>query len=248
MARFGLAAIASLSGIAVLSSCVGGDPATIIVLDGGPPASPSSDASADDGNASSSGGIQGTAKDAAVDADAAASVCPKNLTLTAADLDKDFGWKPAVKTPVACSQADLTQLEKNLSSPQVFTYLDLGNGLSPSCKACAISFDTDDAWGPIVATEADGGATGFINFGACYGNIEGAACGKSVQYEQFCYRAQCGDCATPGERATCTDVAGKSAAACKGFKDQIATDCPNFVNTAKECSFFSDAVKTLCGS
>ena len=247
MARFGLAAIASLSGIAVLSSCVGGDPATIIVLDGGPPASPSSDASAE-GNTSSSGGIQGTAKDAAVDADAAASVCPKNLTLTAADLDKDIGWKPAVKTPGACTEADLMQFDKNLKSFQFKKYLDLGNALSAPCKACAISVDTDQAWGPIVGMAADGGFTGFFNFGACFGEIEGAACGKSLQYEQLCYSAQCGGCATQNEKNVCVGTANQSPALCRSFSDQVPVDCPDLMNTAKQCNSIVDAVKTLCGS
>jgi hypothetical protein len=247
MARFGLAAIASLSGIAVLSSCVGGDPATIIVVDGGPPASPSSDASAD-GNTSSSGGIQGTAKDAALDADAAASVCPKNLTLTALDLDKEIGWKPAVKTPGACTETDLTQLNANLSVFQYKNYLDLGNGLTASCKACAISLDTDAAWGPIVALASDGGMTGFMNLGACLGEVVSPACGKSFQYEQFCETAQCRECATQAEKNTCAEAAGQSASLCKAFLDKMRADCPDLASKVDQCLPFDDAVKTLCGS
>ena len=247
MARFGLAAIASLSGIAVLSSCVGGDPATIIVLDGGPPASPSSDASAD-GNTSSSGGIQGTAKDAALDADAARAVCPSNVQVTTAGLDQSKGWKPAVKTPGACSQTDLTQLEDNMKSLQSKTYLDLGKNLSAGCRACAIALDTDQTWGPIVATAADGGTTGFYNYGACFGDLEGPACGKSLQYEQFCYSSQCGECATPADKKTCIDAAGQSASLCKEFNDQTSTSCPDLVNSAKQCSTLLDAVRILCGS
>jgi hypothetical protein len=111
-----------------------------------------------------------------------------------------------------------------------------------------ISFDSDAAWGPIVATATDGGKTGFINFGACFGEIEGAVCGKSLQYEQFCYSAECGDCATPSEKNTCTQVANQSASLCKGFSDRTSTDCPDLVNTATHCNTIFDAVKTLCGS
>lgn len=110
-----------------------------------------------------------------------------------------------------------------------------------------MSFDGDATWAIFVASALDGAETGFINFGACFGNVEGVACGKSLQYEQFCYAAQCGKCATHGAKNACTETAGASASLCKPFKDQTAIDCPALAETAKQCGTVVDALKTLCG-
>ena len=199
------------------------------------------------GSTSSSGGSSGIVKDAGKDADP--DECPINVPLSAADLDAEIGWKSATKTPGACSATDLTQLQNNFNNPAIASYLDLGSGLSASCKACAISLDTAASWGPIVATAADNGATGFINFGACFGDIEGAACGKSLQYEQFCYSVACNECATTqAERQQCVSAAGQTGAMCKGFGDTTTVNCPNIATTAAKCNTVFDAVKTLCGS
>lgn len=109
-------------------------------------------------------GVDGSAKDAETDASAdadAGPTCPKNLPLTAADLDKEYGWNPAVKSPGSCSAADLATFENDFKLAGAKpNYVALGAGLSASCQACVISFDTDASWGPIVATKADNGATG----------------------------------------------------------------------------------------
>lgn len=116
-------------------------------------------------------------------------MCPNNVPVTVASLDQEKGWKSAVKIPGACSQADITQFESNLSSNQIKFFGDLATGVSASCKACAMSFDGDATWAIFVASALDGAETGFINFGACFGNVEGVACGKSLQYEQFLLRS-----------------------------------------------------------
>lgn len=165
--------------------------------------------------------------------------------MTAADLDAEIGWKPATKTPGACSAADLTQLQANFQSSSTATYLDLGKNLSASCKACAISYDTATNWQPIVATQADGGATGFVNFGACFGNVESAACGKALQYEQFCYNVACNECTTTTQRQQCVEAAGTTGM-CTTFGNTTATSCPNIATSAMSCNSILDAVKTLC--
>lgn len=248
MVRFGLTAVVTVSGsVLVLASCVGDNPASVIVLDGG---SPSSSDAASGGSSSSSGSIDGSVKDADTDAAAdAAPVCPKNVPLTGADLDKEIGWKPAVKSPGACSAADLATLENNFKAAGTKpNYVSVGTGLSAPCQACVIAYDTDASWGPIVATKADNGATGFVNFGACFGDVEGAACGKSLQYEQFCYKVACGECATTAETTMCTQKAAEAGGMCKGFADATQANCPDLTNTAKQCNSLFDAVKTLCGS
>lgn len=127
------------------------------------------------------------------------------------------------------------------------TYLDLGKNLSASCKACAISYDTDANWQPIVATFANGGDTGFINFGACFGAVEGSACGKALQYEQFCYNIACNECTTTStQRQQCVSVAGATGGMCNTFGNTTATSCPNIATTATTCNSILDSVKYLC--
>jgi hypothetical protein len=172
--------------------------------------------------------------------------CPANVPLTAADLDAEIGWKAAAKKPGSCTTADLTQLQNNFSSSTIASYLDLGTGLSASCKACAISYDTDANWQPIVATFSNGGDTGFVNFGACFGNVESFACGKALQYEQFCYNIACNECSTTtAGRQQCVETAG-STGMCSTFGDTTATSCPNIATTATSCNSIIDSVKTLC--
>lgn len=174
--------------------------------------------------------------------------CPKNLPVTAADLDKEIGWKAAVATPGSCVQADVTQLEANFKDTNIQSYFDLGTGLSAECKACVFSKDTDANWQPIVGTAADNGKTGFVNFGACFGSIEGDACGKALQFEQFCYNIACNECATTQtERQKCIGKAGDTGGMCEEFGKSTGTACPDLQATATRCNSVLDAVKTLCG-
>ena len=174
--------------------------------------------------------------------------CPQNVPLTEADLDKEIGWKEAKKTPGACTPTDLTQLEANFKDTGIKSYFDLGKQLSTECFACVFAKDTDANWGPIVGTAENNGETGFVNFGACFGAVEDPACGKALQYEQFCYNIACNECATTStERQKCTEKAGSSGM-CTEFGDTTATACPNIQTSAKQCNSIIDAAKTLCGS
>jgi hypothetical protein len=262
MARFRTAVVVGMSGVLGLVACSGGAD--------GPPGddaglTSSSSSSSGAASSSSSGGTPNANADASVDdastggatkndagdagADGTTETCPVNVPLTAADLDAETGWNPALQTPDACSDADVIKLESNFRDLGITTYLGLGNGLSPSCKACTITYNTAASWGPIVATEADAGATGFINFGACYGTIEGAACGKALQYEQFCYNIACSACATTStERMRCVQAAGAAGGMCEAFGAATKASCPNIGTTAAKCNSVVDAVKMLCGS
>lgn len=85
-----------------------------------------------------------------------------------------------------------------------------------------------------------------MNFGACFGNVEGAACGKALQYEQFCYNIACNDCTTTtAQRQQCIGVAGSSGM-CKDFGTTTGTSCPNIATTATTCNSIIDSVKYLC--
>lgn len=174
--------------------------------------------------------------------------CPANAPLTEADLDKEIGWKAAKAVPGACTAADITQLEANFKDTNIKTYFDLGKDLPEGCFNCVFSKDTDAAWGPIVGTAENNGETGFVNFGACFGEVEDPACGKALQYEQFCYNIACNECTTTStERQKCIEKAGSSGM-CTAFGDTTAKACPNIQTTAKKCNSIIDGAKTLCGA
>lgn len=174
--------------------------------------------------------------------------CPQDVPLTEADLEKEIGWKEAKAAPGACTSADITQLEANFKATGIKTYFDLGKDLSEPCFACVFAKDTDQNWGPIVGTAENNGETGFVNFGACFGEVEDPACGKALQYEQFCYNIACNECsATSTECQKCVEKAGSSGM-CTEFGDTTAKACPNIQTSAKKCNSIIDAAKTLCGA
>jgi uncharacterized protein YceK len=206
-----------------------------------------------EGGTSSSGGTSKDAstKDRAVieeEDSGEATDCPANVPLTEADLEKEIGWKPAKANPSACSAADITKLEANFKNTNIKTYFDLGEGLPQPCFDCVFAKDTDANWGPIVGTAENNGETGFVNFGACFGYVEDADCGKALQYEQFCYNVACNECTTTStERQKCVEKAGSSGM-CTEFGDATQKACPNIQTSAKKCNSIIDAAKTLCGS
>jgi hypothetical protein len=232
---FALASVSALAGLMTTVAAAGCSSTTTetTTSDGG-----ASDAKASDAKAKPD--VGDTEEDTPAD-------CPQNVALTEADLDKEIGWKPAKTAPGACSQGDITKLEANFKDTNIKTYFDLGNGLGADCKACVFSKDTDANWGPIVGTAENNGETGFINFGACFGAIEGDACGKALQYEQFCYNVACNECTTTQtERTKCIQAAGDGM--CKDFGDKTGTACPKIQDTAKTCNTIFDSVKSLCGT
>jgi hypothetical protein len=235
-----LFAIASVSAIAGLMTAVGCS--TTTTESGSSSGGSTTDAKADTGGSKTDRVVPGD------DEEEPAADCPQDVPLTEADLDKEIGWKEAKKTPGACTPTDLTQLETNFKDTGIKTYFDLGKSLSDPCFACVFSKDTDANWGPIVGTAENNGETGFVNFGACFGAVEDPACGKSLQYEQFCYNIACNECTTTStERQKCVEKAGSSGM-CTEFGDATAKACPNIQESAKSCNSVIDAAKTLCGS
>jgi len=174
--------------------------------------------------------------------------CPVNQPVTADDLDKQIGWKAATPVQGSCTPTEITKLDANFKDTNVKTYFDLGNGIGDACKACVFSKDTDSKWQMIVGTAADDGQTGFINFGACFGSVDGDDCGKALQYEQFCYNIACNQCtSTATDRQKCVEKAGSEGQMCSAFGDATSKACPSLQTSAKKCNTVIDAVKTLCG-
>lgn len=175
--------------------------------------------------------------------------CPANVALTPTDLDQEIGWKSGAPAKGSCTAADLTKLASNFEDTGVQTYFDLAKGVSTTCKACAVSKDTDAKWAPIVGTAANNGETGFINYGACFGAIEGDACGKAIQYEKFCENIACNECAFDSkERAACVSKAGASGGMCSKFASTRTSACPSWTLNVKSCGDILEAIKTLCGA
>jgi hypothetical protein len=175
--------------------------------------------------------------------------CPQHVPLTESDLDKEIGWKPAVPAQGSCTADDITQLEANFKSTGIQTYFDLAKGVSDACNACVTSKDTDAKWGPIVGTAENNGETGFVNFGACFGAIEGDACGKAIQYENFCENIACNECATTSkERADCVALTTSAGGMCESFATKKTTACPSWSLNVKSCGDILTAIKTLCGA
>jgi len=80
----------------------------------------------------------------------------------------------------------------------------------------------------------------------CFGEVEDPACGKALQFEQFCYNIACNECTTTStERQKCVETAGASGM-CTTFGDETAKACPNIQTSAKKCNSIIDAAKTLC--
>jgi len=176
-------------------------------------------------------------------------ICPMDVPLSNADLDKEIGWKPGSPAQGSCSTADISQLESNFKSTSITTYFDLAKGVSDTCHACVVSKDTDAKWGPIVGTAENNGETGFVNYGACFGAIEGDACGKAIQYEAFCQNIACNECVTTeSERAKCISAASAAGNMCESFTNEKTKSCPSWSLNVKSCGDVLTAIKTLCGA
>lgn len=199
----------------------------------------------------------GTTPDAAVDttpepdldsggkADAA-DTCPPALTLTIDGAKKELGWKKAIATPGACTEDELATLEASGSVP----YDQLADTVSPGCAACAISYDTDANWQPWVFVKTDAGkTTGSINFGACFGHVEGEACGEAIALSEFCRDTACNECAGSkgSSRDACVKAAEATGGPCAAFAANTKTSCPGFAKTVSSCNTVYQGVRTLCG-
>lgn len=175
--------------------------------------------------------------------------CPSDVPLTDADLDAEIGWKPGAPAQGSCGEADLQTLRSNFSDASIRTYFDLAKGVSDSCRACVLSKDTDATWGPIVGVAENDGETGFINYGACFGAIEGDACGKAIQYQSFCEAIACNECTfSTQERAACITKATGAGGMCESFVGKCTTSCPSWTLNVKSCGDVQTAIETLCGT
>jgi hypothetical protein len=167
--------------------------------------------------------------------------------VTPASLDQDPGWKPAKAPAPACTTSELSQFEKNLSDTNVKTWQDLATDLGATCAACIVTSDAETNYGPIVYVAASGGTKGYYNFGACFGAVESPACGKAIQYLEYCLDATCDSCFTQSKRDTCISDATGTGGTCSSFATTMSSECKNLSVSGKKCNNMIVAAKTLCG-
>src|SRR5262249_20655016 len=104
-----------------------------------------------------------------------AGSCPEPVPFTATDFTWDPGYKSPKSPTAACTDADISKIAANIQSPAT-SYLDFVRGVTADCKSCAVANWNDSNWAPLVLFQTDG-SKGIIDFGACFGVLEGEACG-----------------------------------------------------------------------
>ena len=175
--------------------------------------------------------------------------CPMDVPLSESDLDEEIGWKPGAPAQGSCTEAELLKIKSNFTDSSIRTYFDLAKGVSDACRACVVSKDTDAKWGPIVGIAENDGESGFVNYGACFGAIEGDPCGKAIQYESFCTDIACNECAfTAKERGDCVSKSTAGGGMCEPFATKKTTSCPSWTLNVKSCGEITKAIETLCGT
>lgn len=187
-------------------------------------------------------------KDGAADTGTPEETCPSPAP-TKADLDQSGGWKPPPAKQSVCSPADIAAFDANFANAE--TYNDLIKGLPAACGACILNKEADATWNFIVTD--DKGELGFINYGACYARAAGGsdACGKAVQYIEFCYGSSCADCASESETEACEADDATSAACSANFDADVGAGCGTDAAKLKAlddaCGKASLAAAVLCG-
>ena len=166
------------------------------------------------------------------------ATCP-GAAPTKAELDSSGGWKPPPAKQNVCTSADIAAFDASFATAA--TYADIVKGLPAACASCLLTKETDATWGFLVTD--DKGELGFVNYGACYARASGGsdACGKGIQYSEFCIGASCADCSDSETQDACS----------ANFDADIASGCGS--DQAKlqalddACSKASLAAAVLCG-
>jgi hypothetical protein len=149
-----------------------------------------------------------------------------------------------------CSASDLATFEANFKG--AMGYSDLIKGLPAGCGSCILSKEADAIW-TFVVTD-DKGELGFFNYGACYARAAGGsdACGKAVQYSEFCIRTSCSDCADAAESAACESDTATQTGCATLYAGDVQTGCGTEQAKLKAlddaCGTPVRAVGVLCGS
>jgi hypothetical protein len=200
---------------------------------------------ADDSGAATDGKKDtGPKADGAVDPGECPGAAP-----TKADLDQSGGWKAPPQVQQVCTAADITAFEANFKGATKFS--DLIKGIPAACGSCILGKEDDATWNFVVTDAA--GDLGFFNYGACYARAAGGseACGKAVQYGEFCINSSCNGCASAEDNTACRADEATQTACSANFQADLQAGCGT--DTAKlkaldtACSKPTLAVGVLCG-
>ncbi len=194
-------------------------------------------------------GTDGKVKvDSGPGADGATAACPGDAP-TKADLDQSGGWKPPPAVQNVCAAADITAFEANFKGAN--TYTDLIKGLPAACGSCILGKEADATWNFVVTD--DKGELGFFNYGACYARAAGGsdACGKAVQYSEFCINSSCSECEDATSNSACQSDTATQTACSANFAADVQAGCGSDQAKLKAlddaCGKATLAVAVLCG-
>jgi len=161
-----------------------------------------------------------------------------------------YAWQPPVaQQDTACTEADLTKLDRAIADKSLVEESDIAGALGPSCAACAMSRVTDATWRAVV-----GGHDGYIgNVGGC-AILLGAnqTCGKAIDAVSTCLITGCDGCADRKAQDTCSDKLTTVDGPCAPFLSTMRKQCPaktlsSAFDTDGVCQSFVATIRLFCG-
>lgn len=188
--------------------------------------------------------------DAGEDAEADAGADASRVKGCPGETPAVYAWQPPVaQQGTACSEADLTKLDRAISDQALVEESDIAGALGPSCAACAMSRVTDPTWKAVV-----GGHDGYIgNVGGC-AILLGASetCGKAIDAVSTCLITGCDGCADRKAQDSCSDKLTTVDGPCAPFLTTMRKQCPaktlaSAFDTDGVCQSFVATIRLFCG-
>jgi hypothetical protein len=140
-------------------------------------------------------------------------------------------WHPPASPRASCTEAELDDLEAAcFEAISTSLSCDAFQQASPACWSCMVTPDTNDAWGPIVASSITELLYG--NFAGCIalrtGDQSAAGCGAKQQAARVCSETACRGCPMQ------TDP--ELAAVVQCTSDALDADCASYQSAAVACA------------
>lgn len=188
--------------------------------------------------------------DAGEDAEADAAVDASRVKGCPGETPAVYSWQPPVaQQDTACTEADLTKLDRAISDQALVQESDIAGALGPSCAACAMSRVTDATWKAVV-----GGHDGYIgNVGGC-AILLGASetCGKAIDAVSTCLITGCDGCTDRKAQDSCSDELTTVDGPCAPFLTTMRKQCPaktlsSAFDTDGVCQSFVATIRLFCG-
>lgn len=188
--------------------------------------------------------------DAGDDAEADAGADASRVKGCPGETPAVYAWQPPVaQQGAACSETDLTKLDRAISDQALVQESDIAGALGASCAACAMSRVTDATWKAVV-----GGHDGYIgNVGGC-AILLGASetCGKAIDAVSTCLITGCDGCADRKAQDSCSDKLTTVDGPCAPFLTTMRKQCPaktlaSAFDTNGVCQSFVATIRLFCG-